>query len=52
MSIPASHGITEAARTILQAIPGLDFVDLEQPRIGWMCNTLNAGAGVQAADPS
>ena len=38
---PGVHGISAAARTILQAIPGLDFVDLEQPRIGWMCNTLN-----------
>jgi heterodisulfide reductase subunit D len=35
------HGVTEAARIILQAIPGLDFVDLEQPQVGWMCNTLN-----------
>jgi hypothetical protein len=37
---PGVHGISEAARAILQAIPGLDFVDLEQPRLGWMCNTL------------
>jgi hypothetical protein len=34
-------GVTDAARTILQAIPDLEFIDLEQPRIGWMCNTLN-----------
>jgi heterodisulfide reductase subunit D len=38
---PGVPGITDAARSILLAIPGLDFVDLEQPRIGWMCNTLN-----------
>jgi Fe-S oxidoreductase len=39
---PGVPGITEAARMILEAIPGLEFVDLEQPRIGYMCNTLNA----------
>ena len=33
--------MSEAARTILEAIPGLEFIDLAQPRIGWMCNTLN-----------
>jgi heterodisulfide reductase subunit D len=38
---PGVQGVSDAARTILLAIPGLDFVDLEQPRIGWMCNTLN-----------
>jgi heterodisulfide reductase subunit D len=38
---PGVGGVTEAARSILLAIPGLEFVDLEQPRIGWMCNTLN-----------
>jgi heterodisulfide reductase subunit D len=38
---PGVAGVSEAARSILQAIPGLDFVDLAQPRIGWMCNTLN-----------
>jgi len=38
---PGVPGITEAARAILEAIPGLEFVDLEQPRIGYMCNTLN-----------
>jgi len=31
----------EQAR-ILRMIPGLDFVDLAQPRVGYMCNTLNA----------
>ena len=39
---PGVAGVTEAAAAILQAIPGLDFVDLEQPRVGYMCNKLNA----------
>jgi hypothetical protein len=39
---PGIPGVTEAARAILEAIPGLDFVDLEQTRLGSMCNTLNA----------
>jgi heterodisulfide reductase subunit D len=38
---PGVAGVAAAARAILEAIPGLDFVDLEQPRVGWMCNTLN-----------
>ena len=37
---PGVSGVTEAAVSLLRAIPGLDFVDLEQPRVGWMCNTL------------
>lgn len=37
---PGVKGVSEAAIAILQAIPGLDLVDLEQPRDGWMCNTL------------
>lgn len=37
---PGVAGVTEAAISILRAIPGIDFVDLEQPRVGWMCNTL------------
>lgn len=39
---PGVPGVTGAVRRILEAIPGLEFVDLEQPRIGSMCNTLNA----------
>jgi heterodisulfide reductase subunit D len=39
---PGVAGITEAAQTILRAIPGLDFVELEQTRVGYMCNSLNA----------
>ncbi len=37
---PGNAGVPEAARAILSAIPGLDFVDLEQPRVGYMCNKL------------
>jgi Fe-S oxidoreductase len=37
---PGVAGVTEAAVRLLRAVPGLDFVDLEQPRVGWMCNTL------------
>jgi heterodisulfide reductase subunit D len=39
---PGIAGVSEAARTILEAIPGLEFVDLAQPRVGYMCNTLNS----------
>ena len=35
-------GVAEAAEAILRMIPGLEFVDLAQPRVGYMCNTLNA----------
>ncbi len=38
---PGVPGITDAAETILRAIPGLEFVDLVQPRLGYMCNTLS-----------
>ncbi|MEE2969996.1 MAG: (Fe-S)-binding protein [Pseudomonadota bacterium] len=38
---PGVGGITEAARSLLEAIPGLEFVDLEQPRVGYMCNKIN-----------
>ena len=37
---PGVAGVTEAAQTILRAIPGLDFVDLRQPRVGYHCNML------------
>ncbi len=37
---PGNPGVPEAAETILRAIPGLEFVDLEQPRVGYMCNKL------------
>lgn len=38
---PGVAGIAEAAETVLRAIPGLEFVDLAQPRVGYMCNTLS-----------
>lgn len=37
---PGTPGVPEAVRTILHAIPGLDFVELEQPRVGYMCNKI------------
>jgi heterodisulfide reductase subunit D len=38
---PGVAGVSEAARAILESVPGLEFVDLAQPRVGYMCNTLN-----------
>lgn len=38
---PGVTGVAEAAESILRAVPGLDFVDLAQPRVGYMCNKLN-----------
>lgn len=37
---PGVPGVTEAVTKILGAIPGLTLVDLEQPRVGYMCNSL------------
>ncbi|RXF70983.1 (Fe-S)-binding protein [Hansschlegelia zhihuaiae] len=37
---PGVAGVSAAAERILRAVPGLDFVDLAQPRVGWMCNML------------
>lgn len=37
---PGVAGVTEGAIKILTAIPGLELVDLEQPRVGYMCNSL------------
>ncbi|MBV9248376.1 MAG: (Fe-S)-binding protein [Acetobacteraceae bacterium] len=39
---PGVAGVAEAAEAILRMIPGLEFVDLAQPRVGYMCNKLNA----------
>jgi heterodisulfide reductase subunit D len=41
---PGTPGVSEAAEAILRAIPGLDFVDLEQPRVGYMCNKITKPA--------
>ncbi|MBS0639436.1 MAG: (Fe-S)-binding protein [Acetobacteraceae bacterium] len=38
---PGNAGVPEAAQAILRAIPGLDFVDLQQPKVGYMCNKLS-----------
>jgi Fe-S oxidoreductase len=37
---PGVAGVTEGAIKILTAIPGIELVDLEQPRVGYMCNSL------------
>ena len=37
---PGVAGVTEGTVKILTAIPGLELVDLEQPRVGYMCNSL------------
>ncbi len=37
---PGVPGVFESAISILKAIPGLDYVALEQTRAGYMCNTL------------
>jgi Fe-S oxidoreductase len=39
---PGVAGVSEAAERVLRAIPGLTFVELQQPRVGYMCNTLPA----------
>jgi heterodisulfide reductase subunit D len=37
---PGIAGVTEGVTTILNAIPGIEMIDLEQPRVGYMCNSL------------
>ena len=37
---PGLAGVTESVIRILRAIPGLEYVELEQPQLGYMCNTL------------
>jgi Fe-S oxidoreductase len=37
---PGVAGVTEGVIKILTAIPGIEIVDLEQPRVGYMCNSL------------
>ena len=37
---PGVGGVTEGVLKILRAIPGLTVVDLDQPRVGYMCNSL------------
>ncbi len=37
---PGVKGVTEGVMEVLGAIPGLELVDLAQPRVGYMCNSL------------
>ena len=37
---PGVAGVSEAALELLRAVPGLEIVDLAQPSVGYMCNTL------------
>ena len=37
---PGLAGVCESATAILRAIPGLEYVELAQPQVGYMCNTL------------
>jgi Fe-S oxidoreductase len=37
---PGVSGVTEGVLKILGAIPGLEIVELAQPRVGYMCNSL------------
>ena len=37
---PGLAGVCESVVTILKAIPGLEYVELAQPQVGYMCNTL------------
>ena len=37
---PGVAGVTEGVIKILSAIPGIELVDLDQPRVGYMCNSL------------
>ena len=37
---PGVAGVTEGVLRILRAIPGVEVVDLGQPRVGYMCNSL------------
>ena len=39
---PGVHGVVEAAEDILRAVPGVEYVDLEQPAIGAMSNYFRA----------
>ena len=37
---PGVAGVSESAIRILRAIPGLQYIELAQPQVGYMCNTL------------
>ena len=36
---PGVAGVCESAIAILRAIPGVEYVELEQPQVGYMCNS-------------
>lgn len=38
---PGVAGVTEGVIKILSALPGLELVELDQPRVGYMCNSLS-----------
>lgn len=38
---PGSQGVTEAVVRLLKSIPGLEFVDLEMPRAGYVMSSLD-----------
>jgi Fe-S oxidoreductase len=39
---PGIHGVVEAAEDILRAVPGVEYVDLNQPAVGLMTNYFRA----------
>jgi heterodisulfide reductase subunit D len=39
---PGIHGVVEAAEDILNAVPGIEIVDLQQPAVGLQSNNLKA----------
>ena len=39
---PGIHGVVEAAEDILRAVPGVEYVDLQQPAVGLMTNYFRA----------
>jgi Fe-S oxidoreductase len=45
---PGNPGVPEAAQAVLRAIPGLEFVNLAQPAVGYMCNKLSPLPGFKA----
>ncbi len=39
---PGVAGVSESAIALLNAVPGVQFVDTQQPSVGYMCNQLNS----------
>jgi Fe-S oxidoreductase len=39
---PGAKGVMEAGETLLRAVPGIEVIDLGQPAVGLMSNSLNA----------